>query len=59
MMLRFTTLSAILFVVGWLVRLNASQSLLGILQGIGFLGLAFSGAVYAFRVFRSVSRRLL
>ena len=59
MMLRFTTLSAILFVVGWLVRLNAPQSLLGILQGIGFLGLAFSGAVYAFRAFRSVSRRLL
>ena len=29
MMLRFTTLSAILFVVGWLVRLNAPQSLLG------------------------------
>ena len=58
-MLRFTTLSAILFVVGSLVRLNSPQSLLGILQGIGFLGLAFSGAVYAFWAFRSVSRRLL
>ena len=48
-----------LFVVGSLVRLNAPQSLLGILQGIGFLGLASSGVVYAFWAFRSVSRRLL
>ena len=48
-----------LFVVGSLVRLNAPQSLLGILQGIGFLGLASSGVVYAFWGFRSVSRRLL
>ncbi len=58
-MLRLTTLSAILFAVGSLVRLNAPQSLLGILQGIGFLGLAFCSAVYTFRAFRSVSRRLL
>ena len=58
-MLRFAALSAMLFVVGSLVRLNAPQSLLGILQGIGFLGLASSGVVYAFWGFRSVSRRLL
>ncbi len=59
MTFRFTTLSAILFVVGWLIRLNDPQSLFGILQGLGFLGLVLAGAVYTFRAFRALSRRLL
>ena len=58
-MLRFTILSALVFVVGWLVRLNSPQNIFGILQGFGFVGLLISGVHFGLKIFRVLLRRIL
>ncbi len=58
-MARFTTLSALLFAVGLLVEWNSPNSLFGILQFAGLVGLVVSAAYYGHRGFRWLKSKLL
>ena len=58
-MIRFTVLAAILAVVGRLIAINAPNSLFGILEGIGQVGLVIAALYYVYRVLSWFMQRVL
>ncbi|MDA2928647.1 SpoIIE family protein phosphatase [Acidobacteria bacterium AH-259-O06] len=58
-MLKFTKISAILFIVGALIGLYAPASFFNILEGIGFVGLLVSLVYYGYGLLKWLKRRLL
>ncbi len=58
-MARFTTIVAVIFIVGSIIAVFAPGNLFAILQGAGFIGLLISSFYYGWRLLRWLKRRLL
>lgn len=58
-MAKFTAISAVLYLVGLLINLTTQQSVFGILEGAGLVGLLASAVHYTVRSFRKLRRKLL
>ena len=58
-MARFTLVSAILYLSGLLIRITMPQSVFGILEEAGLVGLAIAVLYYLFQLFKRIKRKML